>query len=198
MNINKQRGRSGSDETRDRLLASGLNLLAKKGYRGAITRDIANNAGVTEMTLFRHYGSKDGLFAAAVAKLGNQLLSVIPEPSGDQETDFLLLSNNLMKQISSTLFMQLIRVFHELEGQSKPKEQFDKLKGQFRAKFLALINHYSSSTAHADYTSEMLGYMFLGSILLYSLDTTDGDSGATFDNKQHVRFFLRGLCSPMA
>lgn len=46
----------------DRLLEAALKLFSKKGYLGATTREIAHGAGVTELTLFRHFGSKERLF----------------------------------------------------------------------------------------------------------------------------------------
>ena len=44
------------------LLEATLKLISEKGYRGATTRKIAQEAGVTELTLFRHFGSKEKLF----------------------------------------------------------------------------------------------------------------------------------------
>lgn len=46
----------------ERLLEAGLKLISEKGYLGATTRGIAQAAGVTELTLFRHFGSKEKLF----------------------------------------------------------------------------------------------------------------------------------------
>ncbi|MFH1146750.1 MAG: TetR/AcrR family transcriptional regulator [Pseudomonadota bacterium] len=46
----------------ERLLDAGLKLMSEKGYLGATTRGIAQAAGVTELTLFRHFGSKERLF----------------------------------------------------------------------------------------------------------------------------------------
>ncbi|MGE5893688.1 MAG: TetR/AcrR family transcriptional regulator [bacterium] len=48
--------------TKDRLLESALKLISHKGYLGTTTREIARTAGVTELTLFRHFGSKERLF----------------------------------------------------------------------------------------------------------------------------------------
>ena len=109
MNVSEQQNKSSSDQTRDRLLSSGLNLLAKKGYRGAVTREIALGARVTEMTLYRHFRSKDELFAMAVIQNGEPLFSLIPEPSGDLRADLLLLSTGMVKHISSN-YLQLIRI----------------------------------------------------------------------------------------
>jgi len=50
------------------LLDSARRLFAAKGYAGASTREIASAAGVNETLIFRHFGSKVGLFSAAVVE----------------------------------------------------------------------------------------------------------------------------------
>jgi len=49
-------------ETKQKLLESCLQLISEKGYLGATTREISRHAGVTELTLFRHFGTKERLF----------------------------------------------------------------------------------------------------------------------------------------
>lgn len=53
-------------DTRTRILEAGLALFSKKGYLGATTKEIAKNAGVAELTLFRHFASKEKLFEAVI------------------------------------------------------------------------------------------------------------------------------------
>lgn len=48
--------------TKQLLLEATLKLISEKGYLGATTREIALEAGVTELTLFRNFGSKERLF----------------------------------------------------------------------------------------------------------------------------------------
>lgn len=43
-----------------------IDLLVSHGYEGTTTKDIAATAGVNEVTLFRKYGSKAGLFGKAI------------------------------------------------------------------------------------------------------------------------------------
>jgi AcrR family transcriptional regulator len=50
------------EATQHKLLEATLKLISEKGYLGATTREIALEAGVTELTLFRHFGSKEKLF----------------------------------------------------------------------------------------------------------------------------------------
>ncbi len=49
-------------DTRERLIGATMRLVSEKGYLGATTREIAREAGVSELTLFRHFGSKEKLF----------------------------------------------------------------------------------------------------------------------------------------
>jgi AcrR family transcriptional regulator len=53
-------------KNRQRLLLAASQLFAQRGYRGTTTRDIADAAGITERTLFRHVPSKAALFREAV------------------------------------------------------------------------------------------------------------------------------------
>ncbi len=56
-----------SRDTEERLLQAALDLISKRGYSGACTRDIARRAGVSELTLFRHFGTKERLFERMLA-----------------------------------------------------------------------------------------------------------------------------------
>lgn len=47
--------------TEDRILDAARSLFIRKGYRGTTTREIAAEAGVSEVTLFRKFGSKKNL-----------------------------------------------------------------------------------------------------------------------------------------
>lgn len=53
-------------DVRDALLKATLKLFAELGSRGATTRRIAQEAGVNEVTLFRHFPNKEALMHAAL------------------------------------------------------------------------------------------------------------------------------------
>ncbi len=52
--------------TKHALLEVTAKLFSEHGWRGATTRRIAEAAGVNEVTLFRHFGSKEVLLRAAI------------------------------------------------------------------------------------------------------------------------------------
>ncbi|WP_322819199.1 helix-turn-helix domain-containing protein [Tepidiforma sp.] len=74
------------DAARERLLRAAREVFDEEGFRGATTRRIAARAGVNEVTLFRHFASKEELIGAALewghgeamARLGAAALPVIP------------------------------------------------------------------------------------------------------------------------
>ena len=54
------------DDTRDRILEAAFHLFAERGFSGTTTREIAERAGVNEVTVFRHFHTKEKLFQAGV------------------------------------------------------------------------------------------------------------------------------------
>lgn len=62
--------------TRQLLLDAAIELFAERGYDRTTVRDIATRAGVNQALLFRYFGSKEALFAAATA--GHTLRDVEP------------------------------------------------------------------------------------------------------------------------
>ena len=65
--------------TRDAILASARQCFARSGYDGAGVREIAAGAGVTAMLVNRYFGSKEELFAEAIADAMSRPTILTPE-----------------------------------------------------------------------------------------------------------------------
>jgi AcrR family transcriptional regulator len=59
---------SSVDQTRQRLLDAAAETLNRDGIQGATTREIARRASVNEVTLFRHFKSKEQLLRAVLQR----------------------------------------------------------------------------------------------------------------------------------
>jgi AcrR family transcriptional regulator len=53
-------------DIRQRLLHAAAKAYSETGFRGTTTRRIAQVAGVNEITLFRHFGTKEALVKEAL------------------------------------------------------------------------------------------------------------------------------------
>lgn len=56
------------EDTREKILNAAREVFSKKGYDGSTTKEISFTAGVAEITLFRHFETKNNLFCETISK----------------------------------------------------------------------------------------------------------------------------------
>jgi TetR/AcrR family transcriptional regulator len=64
-----------SDQRRRQLIDVAVDLFSKKGFGGTTTREIAKAADVNEAIIFRHFETKEGLYAAILDQRARETLS---------------------------------------------------------------------------------------------------------------------------
>lgn len=76
----------GSSDTKSRIKAAALSLFVRKGVAEATVRDLAQEAGIAEGTLYRHYESKEDLikdlFQEHYATFGRRIERVTADETG--------------------------------------------------------------------------------------------------------------------
>ncbi len=99
--------------TKDKILESGLKLFSKKGYLGATTREIAKDAGIAEITLFRHFPSKEKLFEAVINihSFLPALKGLLPEIAGfSYEEGLKVIAKRFLDSLAER--KDLVRIMH--------------------------------------------------------------------------------------
>jgi AcrR family transcriptional regulator len=77
-------------DVREALLRAAIKVFAETGSRGATTRRIAQEADVNEVTLFRHFKSKDDLLRAALQFFASQATErSLPEDPQDPRAELI-------------------------------------------------------------------------------------------------------------
>jgi len=99
--------------TRNKLLDSGMKLFSKKGYLGTTTRDVATDAGIAEVTLFRHFRSKERLFEEVINRFSflpalKDLIPHIAELSYEQS--LIAIAEKFLESLAQR--KDLIRIMH--------------------------------------------------------------------------------------
>ncbi len=100
-------------DTKEKILDAGLSLFSKKGYIGATTKEIARKAGVAELTLFRHFSSKERLFEEAIKRRSflPTLKGLLPELRDMAYTDALTeIAYRYLERLSER--RELIKIMH--------------------------------------------------------------------------------------
>jgi TetR/AcrR family acrAB operon transcriptional repressor len=84
-----RRTKEEAEITKQNLLAAGLEVFSRKGYRATRVEDIARQANVTTGAIYHHFGGKSALYIALVEKSSakaNKLAQQIIEEGGTPAT----------------------------------------------------------------------------------------------------------------
>ena len=114
---------SPADDTRQRILQAAARVFSEKGYARATTRALAAAAGVNEVTLFRHFGNKQNLFAAVMEQFGGPAVTTTLEAqlTGDCSQDLRTVGIqllNLLLERGDALRLMLCEASHFPEVQA--------------------------------------------------------------------------------
>lgn len=69
--------KSTPDDTKQSLIAAGIELFAKNGFEGASVKEIAAQAGVNISLVSYHFDGKEGLYRACIAQFGKERLAIV-------------------------------------------------------------------------------------------------------------------------
>jgi TetR/AcrR family transcriptional regulator len=76
-----------AEQRRKQILACAIRVFARKGYHGATTKSISQEAGVAEALIYRYFGSKKGLFSQAVERTAQKLVDGLEHALGQYPRD---------------------------------------------------------------------------------------------------------------
>lgn len=187
--------------TNVRLMMAAIDLMAVKGYDGTTTREIAAAAGVNEITLFRHFGSKQQLLEQAVKRFhyGDEMTSLFKESlTGDLHSDLLLISQTYHKIMNRNRKLLSIA----LKGSSKlPEEVYQEmgrhprlLKELLARYFSDMVEKKKALTPNPEMTALSFMWMNFGAFVS-SLDAKEGAPEEKLQSfiEESVRLFARAL-----
>ena len=157
-------------ETRDRILRAGLKLFSKKGYLGATTKEIADDAGTAEVTLFRYFPSKEKLFEEVIntASFLPTLKGLLPEIENlPYEEGIAVIAKKFLDTLA--LSKDLIRIMHSEIPQYPEKIQ--KIYHLLIDEVLSVLASYFTMMQKKDvlrmFDAELSARAFLGMFFSY-------------------------------
>jgi len=115
-----KRKRMKADERRQAIIRAAMEVFARNGFGGSTTREIAENAGISEAMIYCHFRNKQDLYTAIIEETLQE-----SEPlyypldamrnKDDPRVFTTIVSNYLLRHSQDTTFLRLL-LFSGLEG----------------------------------------------------------------------------------
>jgi AcrR family transcriptional regulator len=156
--------------TKQRLLDATLKLISEKGYLGSTTREIAQVAGVTELTLFRHFGTKEKLFEELLKNhtFLPRLKELLPELDGLSYGDSLrLIATRFLLSLKERKSMVKIMYSEVTIYPEKIKKLYNKFADDLRLTLASYFRGLQKQGLLRTVSPEMAAQLFLGMLFSY-------------------------------
>ncbi|MCX6082088.1 MAG: TetR/AcrR family transcriptional regulator [Chloroflexi bacterium] len=170
-----------------------MEIIAKSGYAGATTRQIAEAADVSEVTLFRKYGSKAKLVRRTISALVEQTeFESATHYTGDIFADLLRVLQAyrdaviLHEHFFFVLFAELSRTPELADSFSQPLGLFQSI-GKLLSRYQAEGVLKPENPLHS--VASLLGPLIYFSMIARSAGDT---SMPPIDSETHIRHFIEG------
>ncbi len=185
-------------DVRTRILEAAAAIYGTNGFHGTTTRRIATEAGVNEVSVFRHFGSKEALLREVISLGWKRIeLPALPEHPANPEaelTDWALQYYALHSECAPFIRTRL--------GEFQEHPELIPPAGSPPARTAALVAAYLtrlkvSGRMRPDIqprraAAMLIGALFADAVTREGLRDMYGDS-AEDDVRGYVRIFLRGI-----
>ena len=183
---------------RDELLSAAARVYAEAGYRGATTRRIALAAGVNEITLFRHFGSKDALLREALARCQDpHSAELLPETPSHPMAELLAWAGSHITDMRGrqALIRTCMGEFAEHPGLFVPENSGPVRAARALTQYLTRLRRRGLARAEFDPSAAaalLIGTLFadaMGRDIMPDLYANQPEKAL----KEYVALFLRGI-----
>jgi AcrR family transcriptional regulator len=182
---------------RDELLTAAARVYAEAGYRGATTRRIALAAGVNEITLFRHFGSKDALLREALARCQGPDGAELPEEPSDPMAELLAWAGSHVTDLRrrQALIRTCMGEFAEHPGLFVPEHSGPVRAARALTQYLRRLRQHGLAQAEFDpgaAAALLIGTLFadaMGREIMPDLYANEPEQAV----REYVALFLRGI-----
>jgi AcrR family transcriptional regulator len=198
-------GRMSAEDRRQQIVVIAAGLFAQKGFRGTTTKEIADRAGISEAIIFRHFTTKDDLYAAILSfkiqQAGERLNTKLTEAASrkDDRAFFGSLAFEMLEfHCKDESFIRLL-LYSALEGHDLSSFVFHSAARDFKERIHRYIQQRIADGAFRQINPAVAARAFVGMVLHQAemrtiFKTTDD---LKVSNKQiadrFVEIFLNGM-----
>jgi len=117
------------EDRRCQILEVAKKLFASKGFKGATTREIAQEAGVNEALIFRHFSSKQDLYWAVLEhtcdlEAKRRFIEELVEQSGTVREVFVAIAERILTMHEKDMTMMRLMFYSAMESHELSEQFF--------------------------------------------------------------------------
>ena len=185
-------------DIREKILEAASRIYSECGFRGTTTRRVAQEAGVNEVTLFRHFGSKEVLIREAVHAGWERVeITRLPEVPVDPAAELTAWADTYFNVHAHCAPFIRTRL-----GEFQANPEILPPSGSPGARAAAEVSHYieraqALGLVRGDVSAIHAASMFVGSLFANALireGVPDMYPGSPIDEvRDYVKIFLQGM-----
>ncbi len=186
-------GRPRSAEADEAILQAALELLAESGYRALTMERVRERSGVGKATIYRRYGSKEELVAAAIVRLNQDV--PVPVDTGSLLGDYAATAQVILEGAARTGALTLMpRLLSEVVGDTDMHALFHKHLVEPRRRLMRVLLKRAKERGEvrAELDPELMIDLLVGPII-YRLIIAGGDPAGIGNPADVVTTVLDGL-----
>lgn len=190
-----------TEERQAEIVAAALRLARELSPALITTSDIATSVGVTQGAVFKHFATKDAIWLAVMAWVGEQLQAAIEAAAGTSESPIDALGAVFKAHIGFVVAHPGVPrlIFHELQrpADSPVKQEVRKLLKAYRKLLRRLLDAAAArGDLHADVDADAAATLFVGIVQGLVMQSMVAGSTASMKAQAGPVFaiYRRGIC----
>ena len=198
-----RRVRVSGEERRRQIIEVATTLFSRKGFRGTTTREIARAVGVSEAMLFKHFATKEELYAAIIEAKAHveRLMDTVVEAAerGNDAEVLRTLAREMIARTRTEPALMRLTLFSALEGHALSDMMFRSRVQQLDDFLSRYIARRIAAGAFRDVDPMQAAWNFMGMVVyhtqLLELFRQKHPRHLTSDRavEEMVRLFLNGV-----
>lgn len=172
-----QTGRMSGDERRSQILRVAIELFSQNGFSGTTTKEIARVAGVSEAMVFRHFATKQELYAAILdyKACGGEVLKPLAriadfiQAKDDYGVFYNLALGAFKHHEEDQVFLRLF-MYSALEGHELAEMFFDRFVAKMYDFLSAYIRERQKDGVFREVEPKVIVRAFVGMMIHHSLN----------------------------
>ena len=179
--------------SREQLLDAAIDVIAERGLAGAGIGEIASRAGIAKTSLYHHFGSRAGLLAAVVGRVGLLWIEEIQKAAFLEGNAFARLDRVLdawREIVTERPHLVRFLVFVQLDQSPESEDIRNALAEALRRALDAIADGIEDTIGTRLADTELVAHTMLGlfvaAALRHSIDPEDADLDALFGELRRV------------